>query len=82
METVEEGVMMAEPMDKSTREYIDSHIKEHIAEGDKPKVAVAKSYEEARQVGFDVPEQRANKPSMLSRMFGFGKKKGNLKKVS
>jgi hypothetical protein len=73
---------MAEPMDKSTREYIDAHIKEHIQEGDKPKVAVARSYEEARQVGFDVPEQKSNKPSVLSRMFGFGKKKSKMAKVS
>ena len=69
-------------MDKSTREYIDSHIREHIAEGDKPKVAVARSYEEARQIGFDVPDQKANKPSILSRMFGLGKKKNKMSKIS
>jgi hypothetical protein len=71
---------MGSKMDSSTREYVDARIKEHIAEGDKPKVAVARSYEEARQVGFDVPEQRKG----FSFFSIFRKKQdgGKLKRVS
>lgn len=74
--------IMNEPMDKSTREYIDAHIKEHIQEGDKPSIAVAKSYSEAREIGFNVPEQKSKKPSMLAKVFGFGKKPSKLKKIA
>lgn len=57
-------------MDSSTREYVDARIKENLAAGDKPKVAVGKAYESARQVGFDVPE-----PKKKFSFFGLFKKK-------
>lgn len=68
-------------LDPTTREYIDARIKENIAAGDKPNVAVAKSYQQARDVGFDVPSQ-SSKSSLFSRVFGFGKNKNKMKKVA
>lgn len=67
-------------LDPSAREYIDTRIKENIEAGDKPKVAVAKSYQQAREVGFNVPDH-SNKPSIFSRLFG-GKKTQRLNKVA
>ena len=67
-------------MDADTREYVDARIKENLAAGDKPKIAVGKAYASAREIGFDVPEPR--KPSMFSRVFGFGKKTEKMKRVS
>ena len=52
------GFVMGDKMDASTREYVDARIKENLAAGDKPKFAVAKAYDSARQIGFDVPEQK------------------------